>query len=161
MNRKVYTTLEEYESQRTVLAPTLPKGGDPAVLKTPLQAGSLLIPNRLACQAMEGCDGTPDGVPGELTLRRYRRLAEGGAGLIWYEATAVCREGRANPRQLWLTEENLDAFKAQVASIKEQALAANGYAPAVILQATHSGRYAKPDGTPAPLIAYNNPLFEK
>lgn len=161
MNRKVYTTLEEYETQRLSLAPALPAGGDPTVLNQPLQAGSLLIPNRLACQAMEGCDGTSEGAPGELTLRRYRRLAEGGAGLIWYEATAVCREGRANPRQLWLTEENLDAFKAQVASIKEQGLHANSYAPAVILQATHSGRYAKPDGTPAPLIAYNNPLFEK
>ena len=37
----------------------------------------------------------------------------------------------------------------------------NGFAPVVICQLTHSGRYAKPEGVPAPLIAYNNPLFEK
>ena len=37
----------------------------------------------------------------------------------------------------------------------------NGYAPVVIMQATHSGRYSKPHGVPAPLIAYNNPIFEK
>ena len=30
-----------------------------------------------------------------------------------------------------------------------------------IMQNTHSGRYSKPHGTPEPLIAYNNPLFEK
>ncbi len=29
------------------------------------------------------------------------------------------------------------------------------------MQATHSGRYSKPGGAPAPLIAYNNPIFEK
>ena len=37
----------------------------------------------------------------------------------------------------------------------------NGYEPAVIMQATHSGRYSKPEGKPAPIIAYNNPIFEK
>jgi len=31
----------------------------------------------------------------------------------------------------------------------------------VIMQATHSGRYSKPSGAPAPIIAYNNPIFEK
>lgn len=36
----------------------------------------------------------------------------------------------------------------------------NGFEPIVLLQATHSGRYSKPEGTPAPLIAYNNPIFE-
>lgn len=38
---------------------------------------------------------------------------------------------------------------------------ANGYAPLVIMQDTHSGRYSKPDGRPAPIIAYNNPILEK
>lgn len=36
----------------------------------------------------------------------------------------------------------------------------NGFEPVVIMQATHSGRYSKPHGAPAPLIAYNNPIFE-
>lgn len=36
----------------------------------------------------------------------------------------------------------------------------NGFEPIVIMQATHSGRYSKPYGKPAPLIAYNNPIFE-
>ena len=31
----------------------------------------------------------------------------------------------------------------------------------IIMQNTHSGRYSKPHGFPEPLIAYNNPIFEK
>lgn len=142
------------------LGTELPFCRDTAVLAQPLQAGSLQLANRLACQAMEGCDGTADGRPGELTLRRYDRFAKGGAGLIWFEATAVLEEGRANPRQLWITRKNLSSFQAITDRIRETALKENGYVPKLIMQATHSGRYSKPQGTPAPLIAYSNPLFE-
>lgn len=139
----------------------MPFAEDVAILGERVKAGCLDIPNRLVCQAMEGCDGKADGSPDTLTERRYKRLSEGGSGLIWFEATAVMEEGRANPRQLWINEGNLDSFKRQVEKIKEDGMSANGYAPVVIMQATHSGRYSKPNGTPAPLIAYNNPIFEK
>ena len=161
MTRKVYTTIEEFQAQNTQLGTVLPFSADTAVLSTPLQVGNKTVTNRLACQAMEGCDGTADGSPDVLTKRRYERFAKGGAGLIWFEATAVMEEGRANPRQLYITENNLENFKRQVETIKETALRENGYAPVVIMQATHSGRYSKPNGAPAPLIAYNNPIFEK
>ena len=161
MARKVYTTLQEFYTQNGELGTALPFTQDVAVLAAPLAVGSKRIPNRLACQAMEGCDGTADGIPDVLTKRRYERFAKGGAGLIWFEATAVMEEGRANPRQLYITKNNLDHFKRQVDAIKETALRENGYAPVVIMQATHSGRYSKPNGVPAPLIAYNNPIFEK
>ncbi len=139
----------------------LPFAEDLSPLGEPLTIGSKTIPNRLVCQPMEGCDGTPDGRPGELTLRRYDRLAKGGAGLIWVEAAAVLPEGRANPRQLYLCDATLDSFKALAEGIRETALRENGYAPVLILQLTHSGRYSKPRGVPEPLIAYNNPIFEK
>ena len=135
--------------------------GDPAILARPCELGAKTAPNRLVCQAMEGCDGTPEGTPDELTVRRYRRLAEGGAGIIWFEATAVLEEARANPRQLWLNEKNLDAFQRQAEAIREDAFRANGYAPLIVVQLTHSGRYSKPHGRPEPLIAYHNPIFEK
>src|SRR5580704_60562 len=67
----------------------------------PVKIGPKQCGNRLAIQPMEGCDGTPDGRPDELTYRRYVRFGGGGAKLIWGEATAICDEGRANPRQLW------------------------------------------------------------
>src|SRR5262249_3575274 len=71
-----------------------------AVAVGPLRAG-----NALCIQPMEGCDGTLDGRPDELTFRRCRRFGAGGAKLIWGEATAVLEEGRANPRQLLLNEQ--------------------------------------------------------
>lgn len=139
----------------------LPFSDEVGILGKRLKIKEKEVENRLVCQAMEGCDGTADGSPDTLTKRRYERFAKGGAGLIWFEATAVMEEGRANPRQLYITEKNLDAFKKLVEDIKESALKTNGYEPIVIMQATHSGRYSKPNGTPAPLIAYNNPIFEK
>ncbi len=161
IKRVVYKTMEEFQEQNQALGTKLPVSEDVNVLSAPSMVGNKKVPNRLACQAMEGCDGTSDGSPGELTLRRYKRFAEGGAGIIWYEATAVLKEGRANPRQLYLTEDNLSAFQRQVEAIKEDAVKAGWEEPLVIMQATHSGRYSKPEGVPAPLIAYNNPVFEK
>ena len=161
MTKKVYTTKDEFISQREELSLNLPYAEDTSVLKQPLRIGNKTIANRLACQAMEGCDGTPSGSPDALTIRRYDRFAKGGAGLIWFEATAVMEEGRANSRQLYIHDGNLDDYKRQVERIKETALRENGYEPVVVMQATHSGRYSKPNGVPAPIIAYNNPIFEK
>lgn len=158
---KVYSDISEFKTENTQLNTDLSYTDDLSALLAPLEIGGKTFANRLACQAMEGCDGNADGTPAELTLRRYDRFAKGGAGIIWFEATAVMEEGRANPRQLWINENNLDAFKKTVDTIKETAFKQNGYEPVVIMQATHSGRYSKPNGTPAPLIAYNNPIFEK
>jgi len=139
----------------------LPFSQDIDILKQPLQIGEKTIPNRLVCQPMEGCDGTLEGRPGSLTQRRYGRFAAGGSGLIWVEATAVTPEARANPRQLWLNPTNVDSFKKLVEMVHETAYKAGQAQPLLILQATHSGRYSKPYGFPKPIIAYNNPLFEK
>ena len=118
------------------------------------------VKNRIAFQPMEGCDGNLNGTPGELTLRRYKRFALSGAGIIWFEATALMKEGRANPRQLFMCEENISAFQKFVEEIKETCFRENGFEPIIIMQATHSGRYSKPTGVLEPIIAYNNPLFE-
>ncbi len=151
---------EAFLAQNEELQTGLPCSEDISVLGNAVKLGNKSAHNRLVCQAMEGCDGNADGTPGELTERRYKRLAEGGAGLIWFEATACREDGRANPRQLWITENNLDAFKKIANDIRENAIKANGYAPLIIMQDTHSGRYSKPQGAPEPLIAYNNPIFE-
>lgn len=161
MVRKVYSSIAEFENQNRELNLNLPYMEDISVLAQSLTIGGKTVNNRLACQAMEGCDGKPDGSPDELTIRRYDRFARGGAGIIWFEATAVLPEGRANPRQMYIHEGNLDEYKRFVANVKETALKENGYEPLIFMQATHSGRYSKPTGEPAPLIAYNNPIFEK
>ena len=153
-------SVEELKQAEKALGLAFPCG-DAAVLGQPCAVGGKTAPNRLVCQAMEGCDGTAEGLPGELTKRRYRRLAEGGAGIVWFEATAVMEEARANPRQLYLNEKNLDAFRRQTEAIREDAIRAGGDAPLIVVQLTHSGRYSKPHGTPEPLIAYHSPIYEK
>ena len=81
MNRKVYTTADEFHAQNAALGTGLPYSEKTEILGQPLTVGKKAIANRLACQAMEGCDGTLSGEPDVLTLRRYDRFAKGGAGL--------------------------------------------------------------------------------
>ncbi len=157
-----YPTLDALRARAAELAAWLPLSDDLSPLLSPLSlAGGYALPNRLALQPMEGSDGTAEGGPGPLTARRYERFARGGAGLIWFEAVATAPDARASAHQLYLTEETLPAFQRLVARIREIGVQANGFAPLIIMQATHSGRYAKPRGVPEPIIAYNNPLFEK
>ncbi len=157
-----YATLEELKKDLVANDVTMPFSENMEVLRQPLTVGSKTIPNRLAMQPMEGCDGThEDGTPGPLAVRRYERVAAGGPGLIWFEATAIVRERRANPHQMMISRANLDEYKRLIASWKEICMKENGYEPVIIMQATHSGRYSKPDGVAAPLVAYLNPLYEK
>lgn len=115
-------------------------------------AGQLYVPNRFAVLPMEGWDGSPEGRPTELVGRRWQRFAEGGAGLVWAEATAVCHEGRANPHQLLID----DTTAGQLAALRR--LFTDGQV--VGLQLTHSGRYSRPDGAAAPRTAYRHPLLD-
>lgn len=115
-------------------------------------AGELHALNRLAVLPMEGWDGTADGRPTELVERRWRRFADGGAGLVWAEATAVCHAGRANPHQLLLDHTTVGHLA------RLRGLFTDGQV--VGLQLTHSGRYARPDGAPAPRTAYRHPLLD-
>ena len=62
---------------------------DVSILAQPVQVDGLSLPNSLAVHPMEGTDGDSAGRPAELTFRRYKRFARGGAGLLWVEATAV------------------------------------------------------------------------
>jgi 2,4-dienoyl-CoA reductase (NADPH2) len=132
---------------------------DVSILAEPVQLSRLVAPNSLAVHPMEGCDGDSQGRPGKLTLRRYKRFAAGGAGLIWFEATAVVPEGRANPRQLWLNEKSKESFATVVKAIRQVAHEnlKFGHRPIIVIQLTHSGRYSKPEGTAHPMIAQRDP----
>lgn len=155
-----YDTLADVRREAEAVSAWLPLAEDTKALSAPLTVAGKQIRNRIALQPMEGTDGEADGTPGELTHRRYRRFAEGGAGLIWFEAVAVHPEVRASAHQLMLTEKNLSSFQRIVDEIRESGMRKNGFAPMIIMQATHSGRYSKPRGVPEPLIAYNNPCLE-
>ena len=130
------------------------------VLESKIMIHGKTVENRIVFQPMEGCDGTPEGAIGELTRRRYLRFAKSGAGIIWFEATAVCGEGRANPRQMYLNENTKQSFKELLCQMRETAVKECGFAPLIIVQLTHSGRFSKPNGTPQPIVAYRNSLWE-
>lgn len=121
------------------------------------------VGNRWAVLPMEGWDGTPDGRPTELVRRRWRRFGRSGAATIWGgEAVAVRPDGRANPRQLCAGPH----LAADLVTLRDEILAGRrevGLGPdglLVGLQLTHSGRWARPHGTPAPRTAYRHPLLD-
>ncbi len=155
-----YRSLEELQQDIARRGLDLPTSDDLSILGTPARFGRLTLPNRLAVHPMEGCDARPDGAPDGLTFRRYRRLAGGGAGLIWVEACAVVPEGRANPRQLWIHEGSAQGFAEMVKAAHEAAAAAGLPRPVIILQLTHSGRYSRPGRKPAPIIAHHSAVLD-
>jgi 2,4-dienoyl-CoA reductase (NADPH2) len=140
----------------------IPMDTDLAPLLQPVSAAGLRVPNALVIHPMEGCDAEPDGSPGPLGLRRYERYARGGAGMIWFEATAVVPEGKGNARQLVLHEGNVASFQALVQQVRSQSADEFGseHRPVNILQLTHSGRYSKPDNRRAPVIAFRHPELD-
>ena len=158
-----FRTLDDLVAKVEALGLDLPLDTDLSPLARRVRIGQKETPNALAIHPMEGCDGTAEGRPDDLTIRRYLRFAHGGAGLLWFEATAVMREARANPRQLLLVEETADSF----ARLREDALAhgrvANGadYDPYTVLQLTHSGRYSRPVDKPAPIIAHHDGVLDQ
>jgi NADPH2 dehydrogenase len=136
--------------------------GDPEkvkqILSRPVRVGAFSVGNSIAIHPMEGCDATLGGQPDELTFRRYERFGRGGAKLIWFEATAVVQEGRANPRQLLLTENSAKVFEELL--IRTRRVHREIYQTSEdlleVLQLTHSGRYSHP----FPLIVQRHPVLD-
>ena len=124
--------------------------------------GRITLGNRFTILPMEGWDGSPDGAPTELVRRRWLRFAESGAKLLWFEATAVRHDGRANPRQLVLNASTVDAIRhlRQEAVAQHQAKFGSQDGLLTGLQLTHSGRWCRPDGKPAPRIVYSHPWLD-
>ncbi len=140
--------------------------GSQSPLAQPLHWQGKVIGNRWCVHPMEGWDGTTSGGVTDTMLRRWQRFGESGAKLIWGgEAMAVVPEGRANPNQLLINEEN----KAGLASLRERLLAAHkehfGRIDDLVLgfQLTHSGRFCRPRDKRKgePRVAYRHPILDK
>jgi 2,4-dienoyl-CoA reductase-like NADH-dependent reductase (Old Yellow Enzyme family) len=153
-----FHSVQELEAEARRLGLDLRFSEDLGPLFRPVRVGPLRAGNALCVQPMEGCDGTPDGRPGDLTFRRYRRFGAGGAKLIWGEATAVVEEGRANPRQLLLTEATAPDFDRLLRECRQAHREALGTDEDLLvgLQLTHSGRYSYR----RPLLAFHDPLLD-
>ena len=155
-----YKTKEELLKKAKDLGLNLPFSDDISPLLEPVSFNGFSLPNRLVVQPMEGYDSEPDGSPSDLTKRRYLRYAEGGSGVIWYEAVAVSYEGRSNPRQLWINRNNFTSFGSLNKEVRKSA-AHSGTEPFLVIQLTHSGRYSKPEGKPKPRVAAINNILDR
>jgi 2,4-dienoyl-CoA reductase-like NADH-dependent reductase (Old Yellow Enzyme family) len=164
-------TIEEFRKYLGATQAAIPV--DPEV--EPAPTGSLAQPyvfkdgkvigNRFCIQPMEGWDASPDGNPTELVVRRWRNFGLSGAKLIWGgEATAVLPEGRANPNQLILRDENMQAIEnLRLALVTEHRLHFGQTDDLLVgLQLTHSGRFCKPNLKTKlePKILYHHPVLD-
>lgn len=155
-----YRDADEIIGKAKELGFVLPFSNDLSPLLDPLTIAGYSIQNRFVVQPMEGYDSEPDGSPSSLTKRRYLRYAEGGSGIIWFEATAVSADGRSNPGQLMITSGNLEFYKSLVSETR-MAASKKGFNPILVIQLTHSGRYSKPGGKPTPKVVALNPVLDK
>ena len=139
---------------------------DTEALAASLHIDGLKIGNRFAILPMEGWDGTADGMPSELTERRWENFGRSGAKWIWGgEAVAVRHDGRANPNQLIATESNMP----HIGRLREKLVAAHqsefGETSdlAIGLQLTHSGRYSRPNKktVPEPRTAMRHEVLDR
>jgi len=153
-----FHSVEDVAAECQRLGLDLRFSGDFAPLFRPVFIGPLRAGNALCIQPMEGCDGTSDGEPGELTLRRYRRFGAGGAKVIWGEAAAVVEAGRANPRQLLLCERTAPAIEHLLQQCRQAHRDTFGSDDDLVvgLQLTHSGRYS----FRRPLPVFHDPLLD-
>jgi len=131
-----------------------------------LHVAGKTIGNRFCIHPMEGWDGTREGKPTDATIRRWRNFGLSGAKLIWGgEAVAVRHDGRANPNQLLINEDN----KRSLGQLRDDLIAhhqrACGSTDDLIvgLQLTHSGRFSRPNEKlrPEPRLLYHHPLLDR
>ncbi len=153
-----FHALADVEAESKRLGLDLRFSDDLSPLFRPVRVGSRRAGNGLCVQPMEGCDGTPDGRPDELTFRRYRRFGAGGAKLLWGEAAAVLDEGRANARQLLINEQTVPDLERMLRECRHAHRDAFGGDDDLLvgLQLTHSGRYSYR----RPLPACRDPILD-
>lgn len=124
------------------------------------------IGNRYAIHPMEGWDGTTTGGVTEEMRRRWQRFGESGSKLICgAEAMAVRADGRANPNQIIIVEENKTGLAELVSILKKAHLEKYGTTDDLVIgfQLTHSGRFCRPVDKKRweSRIAFRHPILDK
>lgn len=121
--------------------------------------------NRIAIHPMEGWDGTITGGVTEEMQRRWQRFGESGAKLILGgEAMAVRPDGRANPNQLIISDDNQAGIARLVETLQTAHLERYGTTDDLVvgIQLTHSGRFCRPNEKNKfePRVAYRHPILD-
>ncbi len=167
-----YKTAEDLLAYAKELGINLPFDAEVQAAPESAMAQPYLLPdgrkigNRFCIQPMEGWDATTDGKPTELTFRRWRNFGLSGAKLIWGgEAAAVRPDGRANPNQLMMLDENMREIESLREALVDEHKAHYSLTDDLLvgLQLTHSGRFCRPNEKTKlePKILYHHPLLDK
>ena len=124
------------------------------------------IGNRIALHPMEGWDGTTSGGVTDEMRRRWQRFGESGAKLICgAEAMAVRPDGRANPNQLIIIEQNKAGLAELMGILKKAHAERYGTTDDLVIgfQLTHSGRFCKPNDKKRweSRVAFRHPILDK
>ena len=141
------------------------QSGPESILAQSCFVHNIEIGNRFSILPMEGWDATKEGKPSDLTRRRWQNFGKSGAKLIWGgEAVAIRNDGRANPNQLLMTEENMSSIESLRLDLMSAHEDAFGKSDDLLvgLQITHSGRFARPNEKtrPEPRTVQRNPVLD-
>ncbi len=166
-------TAEAFRSHVASLGIDLPcedsiESGPGAVIASPVphaQISGKTIGNRIAIHPMEGWDGTRTGGVTDEMRRRWERFGESGAKLICGgEAMAVRADGRANPNQLIIVEENRQGLRELVEILKQSHSERYGTTDDLVIgfQLTHSGRFCRPNDNAVyeARVAFRHPILD-
>jgi len=171
-----FKTVEAFRAHLSELGVSLPcddkvlSAAEHSSLAKTIKVDDFTIGNRWCVQPMEGWDGTPNGEPTEHTLRRWRNFGRSGAKLIWGgEAFAVQGDGRANPNQVGIVDNDYNRAEKSAASLLNSLYEGHREIGEktddllVGLQLTHSGRFCRPRSKTKlePRILYHHPLLDK
>lgn len=108
-----------------------------SVLFTPIQIGSVRIPNRFVRSATHDFMAEDDGTVTDRQVQLFRRLAEGEVGLIMTGHFYVNPKGKASPRQAGASD---DRFIEGLGRISK---AVHAYPTRMFVQLSHAGRQTK------------------
>ena len=147
---------------------TIATGADSPLLR-PIEGVTVngkRIGNRWAIHPMEGWDATTTGGATDEVRRRWQRFGESGAKVIYGgEAMAVRPDGRANPNQLIIVEENQRDLAELVNILKAAHHERFGTTDDLVIgfQLTHSGRFCKPTDKKRmePRVAFRHPILDR
>ena len=151
-----FKTVDDFRKHCTALGIELPcedgiEAGDfsPLALEVKrVTVNNKRIGNRIALHPMEGWDGTTTGGVTDEMRRRWRRFGESGAKLICgAEAMAVRPDGRANPNQIIINEENQRGLEELMLILEKAHIERHGTVDDLVIgfQLTHSGRFCRPN----------------
>ena len=108
-------------------------------LFSPVQIGTVTVPNRFVVPPMGNNLANTDGSLSERSLSYYQARAKGGFGLITIESTVVYQEAKGGPRKPCLfSDDTVDSFR-------RVAEACHAYGAKVSIQLQHAG----PEGSSA------------